>query len=269
MKRVRLIHWNTAEARAKAKLLRAAGYRVEHEPPVDSAVMKDFRAHPPDAVVIDLSRLPGQGRDWAFILRTSKATRQVPIVFVDGDPKKLPRIKKQVPDAEYTTWSRIRSSLKRAIAHPPANPVQPASALAGYSDTPLPKKLGVKPDSTVALVCAPPGFEQMLGKLPVGAKIKRQARGRCDLIVWFARSRKDVEGRVKKLGALAGPGGLWIAWPKQASGVKTDLTQADVRRIGLANGLVDYKIAAIDATWSGLRFTRRKAPRAHARPARA
>lgn len=78
-------------------------------------------------------------------------------------------------------------------------------------------------------------------------------------VAWFTTSRKDLEQRIGQMGALAGKDGLWILWPKASAGLATDLTQAVVREMGLAAGLVDYKIAAIDATWSGLRFTRRKA----------
>ncbi|NNG17367.1 MAG: DUF3052 domain-containing protein [Gemmatimonadales bacterium] len=132
------------------------------------------------------------------------------------------------------------------------------SALAGYSGTPLPKKLGIKAGYVVALVGAPQGFEKTLGRLPDDVQLRKQARGKPDLVVWFARSRKELESRVKRMGALAGVGGLWIAWPKKASGLATDLSQSDVRKVGLASGLVDYKVAAIDETWSGLKFARRK-----------
>ncbi|UCG89489.1 MAG: DUF3052 family protein [Gemmatimonadota bacterium] len=130
--------------------------------------------------------------------------------------------------------------------------------LAGYSGTPLPKKLGIKNGATVVLVGGPKGFESTLGPLPEGVTLRKQARGKCDMIIWFPKSRKDLERRVSELGALAGKGGMWIAWPKQASGVKSDLNQAIVRSSGLAVGLVDYKICAIDETWSGLKFAKRK-----------
>ena len=254
---VRLIHWKAEESEERAERLRAAGYAV-NAAPLSSAFLRELREDPPAAVVIDLSRLPAHGRDVGAALRQSKSTRHIPIVFVDGEPAKVERVRKLLPDAVYTPWSRIRSSLKRAIARPPAEPVATESTLAGYSGTPLAKKLGIKPDYAVALVGGPRGFETTLGKLPAGVVLRRQARGRCDLIVWFCKSQAELKRRVESLGRLAGPGGLWIAWPKQTSGSSSDLTQAIVRATGLAAGLVDYKIAAIDATWSGLRFTRRK-----------
>jgi hypothetical protein len=132
------------------------------------------------------------------------------------------------------------------------------SAPAGYSGTPLPKKLGVKPGTVVLLLGAPEGFEDMLGDLPDGAALVRRASGPCELVIWFPRSRDELESMVDEIGALATPGSLWIAWPKRASGVTTDLSEPVVRQAGLSCGLVDYKICAIDATYSGLKFTRRK-----------
>ena len=255
-RRVRLIHANAAEGKEKASLLRTAGYQVAFEP-VTTALLKKLRDKPPKALVIDLARTPSHGRDVAVAVRHWKATRHVPIVFAGGDPAKIEKIKRLVPDAEYAPWSRIKSALKRAIAHPPQEPVKTASVLAGYSGTPLPKKLGIKPGFTVGLSGAPKDFEKTLGQLPQGVTLRRPARGRCDLLIWFPASRKDLKRRVEKMGAAAGPGGIWIAWPKQASGVETDLTQTAVRGAGLDHGLVDYKICAIDATWSGLKFARR------------
>jgi hypothetical protein len=230
-----------------------------HGLPEGPGALRELTRNPPDAVVIDLGRLPGQGRDVGLLLRRRKATRHVPLVFVEGDPEKVARVRTMLPDAVYTTWRRIRGSLKRALAHPPEAPPVPASALAGYSGTPLPRKLGIKAGSVVALAGAPAGFETTLGPLPDGVVLRRQVRGRCDRIIWFTRSRRDLERRIERLSAaLAERGGLWIAWPKKASGVATDLTQNIVRRTGLDSGLVDYKICAIDETWSGLLFARRR-----------
>ncbi len=257
--RVRLIHWNAEEARERAGRLRAAGYVVEHAPPTGNAALARLRKTPPDAVVIDLARLPAQGRDLALWLREATSTRSVPVVFVGGDPQKVAPIRKLLPEATYTPWSRIRSSLKRAIANPPAAAAA-QSRMAGYSGTPLVKKLGIKENAVVALVGAPRDFEKTLGRLPGGVTLRRRAGSRADLTVWFAKSARDLEGRIARMTASIGRDGLWIAWPKKASGVVTDLSERLVRRTGLATGLVDYKICAIDATWSGLRFARRAAP---------
>ena len=255
--RVRLIHWNADEAREAAARLRAAGYTVQSGP-VDGSTIKALRNTPPAAVVIDLSRLPSGGRDIGVALRMSPATRAVPLVFVGGEAEKVQPIRRLLPDAVFTTWPRIRGSLKKAIENPPASPVAHRSVFAAYAGTTLSKKLGIKAGATVALLDAPDKFDEMLGELPGGVTIRRAARGRPDLMIWFTRSQADVERRIARLGAMAGDGGLWVAWPKRTSGVETDLTQALVREIGLARGLVDYKVCSVDEVWTGLRFTRRK-----------
>jgi CheY-like chemotaxis protein len=260
MHRVCLIHWKAEEAEERIAKLRAAGYEVDYGE-TNPGALRAWRDNPPAAFVIDLSRMPSHGRDVAMALRGYKSTRHTPLIFVEGEPEKIERVKVNLPDAVYTSWSRIRGSLKSAIAKPVASPVVPASNLAGYSGTPLPKKLGVKPNSTVALVGAPKDFEKTLGELPEGVRLKKRADGACDLVVWFVRMRAELYDRIKEMSELtgdAGADGLWIAWPKKASGVASDMTENVVRETGLASGLVDYKICAIDATWSGLKFARRK-----------
>jgi CheY-like chemotaxis protein len=260
MRRVRLIHWNAEEANERAAILREAGYEVVSDVPSGPELLRGLRNAPPDVVVIDLGRLPSQGRDVGLGVRTFRATRHVPLVFVGGELAKIARVKSVLPDATFTSWGRIRSALKRAIEHPPANPVKPDSMLAGYSGTPLPKKLGIKENSVVALVSAPEGFAQTLGELPAGTKLVGPGRrGRCDIVLWFLRSRRGLERGMKAMAARTGPRRLWILWPKKASGLQTDLAEAVVREAGLAAGLVDFKICAVDATWSGLAFTTRHA----------
>ncbi len=137
---------------------------------------------------------------------------------------------------------------------------------AGYSGTPLPRKLGIKPGHAVAFPGAPPGFADTLGPLPDGVRVKRRAGGPLDVIVCFVDRRAALERRLPALrDALDPAGGLWFAWPKRASGVPTDVTEDVVREVGLAAGLVDNKVCAIDATWSGLRLVVRLADRPRAR----
>ncbi len=136
------------------------------------------------------------------------------------------------------------------------------AAVAGYSSTPLPKKLGIKADARVAIVSAPAGFSSCLDPLPEGVRLLESARGRSDVLVFFATRRSELQRRLAKLAnAIDVDGGMWIAWPKRTSMVATDLTEGVIREIGLEHGLVDNKVCAIDETWSGLRFVYRVADR--------
>jgi hypothetical protein len=128
-------------------------------------------------------------------------------------------------------------------------------ATAGYSGTPLDRKLGVKPGHRVALLGAPEGFEGGTLELPDGVTVRRRAGGKADVIVSFHTCRAELARRLPALRAMMEPAaGLWIAWPKRAARMETDMTEDVVREIALPTGLVDNKVCAIDATWSGLRL---------------
>jgi hypothetical protein len=131
--------------------------------------------------------------------------------------------------------------------------------MAGYSSTLLPKKLGIRDGSVVAMLGAPVGFEDTLGDLPSGVETRRQAFGKADVVLLFASSQAELGERFPgATNILADGGRLWILWPKKASRVTTDVGEQEVRTFGLARGFVDYKISAIDVTWSGLCFARRR-----------
>jgi len=126
---------------------------------------------------------------------------------------------------------------------------------AGYSGTPLPRKLGIRDGSRVVLVGAPADFAVTLGDLPPGVELLRPGVGDVDVALLFALDLATLRSRFAPLAAALQPaGGLWVAWPKRSSGIATELSDSAVRELGLAAGLVDNKVCAIDATWSGLRF---------------
>lgn len=129
---------------------------------------------------------------------------------------------------------------------------------AGYSGTPLARKLGIKAGSTVAVLDGPDDFNGLLAPLPDGVTVRTSLRGSIDLVVAFFVAAAACERRLPALAAKIYPdGGLWLAWPKKTSGVPTDLDGSTVRALGLAAGIVDIKVCAIDETWSGLRFAHR------------
>jgi hypothetical protein len=270
--RVRLIHWHEAEAEERGERLRALGCEVDHAILTGPEGFRELRDNPPAAVVIDLSRVPSHGRDVGMALRSYKDTRLVPIVFVGGDPEKVKKIKTHLPDAVYTEWPDIGKALNQAVSSPVVAPVVPRSRMEAYSGSPLPKKLGIRPDTAVFLVGAPEGFRNTLGSLPERVSVedksisalpmvkkgaKRRA-GERRLILWFVRTQRELARDVGKMAVRTPDGGAWIIWPKKGSGLPSDLTQNIVRAAGLAAGIVDFKVCAVDETWSGLLFARRK-----------
>ena len=132
------------------------------------------------------------------------------------------------------------------------------SASAGYSGTPLVRKLGFKPAMRVHYAGAPDGFEALLGELPDGVRVLARPAPELDLAMLFVRERRELERRLPALQAkLASAGMIWVAWPKRASKVATDITEDVVRDVALPRGLVDVKVCAIDETWSGLKLVTR------------
>ncbi|MBN1481122.1 hypothetical protein EH223_01535 [candidate division KSB1 bacterium] len=255
--KVHLFHFNQSEVVYRAEQLKTLGGTVTTQLPDGPQFFKTFKAVPPDVVVIDLSRLPSQGRDIGIYLRTSKATRFIPLIFVDGSPDKIAKTQEQLPDAIYTSWEKIGEALTMALSQPVINPVVPASSLAGYSGTPLPKKLGIKENMIVGLMHAPADFAAQLGQLPPNVTLKNEPEA-VALLLWFVRSVKQLETDISHMKKHAGHARIWMIWPKKTSAKASDLTQQVVRDIGLAAGLVDYKVCAIDETWSGLLFTKKK-----------
>ena len=130
--------------------------------------------------------------------------------------------------------------------------------MAGYSGTPLAKKLGIKEGSRIALINAPENFQSELGELPDGVELMTRPTKSLDIILLFVLTERVLAREFSRLAEkLVTNGMIWIAWPKKSSGVTTDLSFERVQRIGLDVGLVDVKICAIDDTWSGLKFVYR------------
>jgi len=140
---------------------------------------------------------------------------------------------------------------------------RPEEDMAGYSGTPLIKKLGIKEGFRVALVNPPKGFQKELGSLPDKAKFVPSVTNSLDVILLFVNSEAELRRKFVLLAAnLVANGMLWVAWPKKSSGVATDLSFTNVQRLGLDAGLVDVKICAVNDVWSGLKFVYRVKDRA-------
>jgi CheY-like chemotaxis protein len=254
MKTVRLVHWNEDEGLERLKQLEAFGFDTAFDFGDSLFVARQIKSRPPDAVVIDLSRAPSHGREVAHSIRSVKTTRHLPILFVDGEPEKVEKTRQFIPDATFTTWGRIKTALPKAIARPVKNPVLPDHNAWGK---PVVEKLGVKTGFTVALLGSPKGFAATLAPLPARVKFTARPESHADIYICFARTGRELQAHLLAVGE-ADRQTLWLAWPKKASAMKTELDGNVVRETGLNAGWVDFKVCAINETWSGLAFKKRK-----------
>jgi CheY-like chemotaxis protein len=259
MNKITLVIWNAEEAEIRADKLRASGYIVDTTQPNGPPFLRRLTEDPPTAVLIDLTRLPSHGREVAMSIRMRKSTRQLPIIFIGGEAAKVDRIKELLPDASYIQWDDVLPVLQKADhSLLLEDVVVPGSIFDAYAGTPLFKKLGIKSGSKVGLVNHPEGFIKSLGEIPDAVTFLSGSHPDCEIVLWFVHSNQELQDNVQEMAAILGRGSMWIAWPKKTSPFASDLDQGLVREAGLTNNLVDYKICAIDDTWSALLFTHRK-----------
>lgn len=260
---VRLVCWKPELAAVRAAQLEAAGLAVNPEPMTTVKFVAHFKSVNPDALLIDLDRQPSHGHMVAKALRLHPSICRIPIVFAGGAPEKVSRVRAELPDAVYTEWTKAAAAVRRAVREAPSAPVKPDPYMKKYEGTPLLKKLGLKAGMTVALLGAPEGFAEALGDLPDGLKFVPRLTAASKLSLWFVRSAQELSRELPFL-AVRMPDGasLWLVYPKTSGRLRADFNQNDVRAAGLANGLVDYKICAVDGDWTGMKFARKKAARA-------
>ncbi len=255
MPRVRIIHWRAAESGPLIEACRAGGFEVEFDDVPSPALARHIRHHQPDALVIDLTRLPSHGREFAMAIRRTKFSRHIPIVFVDGEPEKVAMVRSQIPDATFATRKQLCARIKSAIAHPVANPIAPPGVMERYGSRTKAQKLGIKPGSTVAVIDPPGDYEAVLGDLGEGVELVENPAAVHPVTLWFMRDPDAVLASLRRMRAIAGKTRLWIVRPK---GPKSQLNENFLREAGNEVGLVDYKICAIDEHWTGIVFARRR-----------
>jgi len=248
-KRIVLIHWNEEEAKPRLKRLRALGFEVEWIAPRGGAGLKPFVQHPPDAFLVDLTRLPSHGRAIAVFFRQRKATRGVPIVFMGGEAEKVGKARELLPDATFLSWedaARLQRDITKAEVRAAIRP----NTMAEYARVPLARKLGVQEGVDTVLIGVPDEVRERLGDF-------EEARTG-DRVLFFARSMRDlINGFEAAAARVRRGGGLWVMWPKKASGAGSDLTLPAIRALALESGWVDYRICSVDDTWSGMLFARK------------
>ena len=235
--------------------IRHAGFAASPYPVRGDGGFRSISENPPDAIVIDLMRMPSYGRTMGALLRERKSTRRIPLVFVRGDPEKAERTRELLPDATFTDLLRIGPAVGRAIRQQPEQPVVPNAA-----SIPLLRKLKIREGAVVALLHAPEGFEARLAPLPEGVRLQAQAQD-ADVIVAFVKSAAAPDRELPSLAREMRKGRtLWLVWPKKSGGLAGNLTMPRIREMCLQVGLIDYKVCAVDETWSAIAVApRRKA----------
>lgn len=252
MARIQLIHWKPAEAEPRIRQLEAAGHEVLYVPPDPQGTLRHLRDQGLEAIVIDLTRSPSHGREVGRACRMSPSLRPIPLIYVDGEPEKVDLIKKILPDASYTGWSKIRSAIKQALRYPVEEPVRPIAYMETFHNKPLWKKLGIKPNDEIALLRAPEDF--LVDQTPDGVRLVNRIAATTAMAIWFVRSQRELmDGLELIVNRIKIP--LWIAWPKQASKLAPDLSFPGIRAETRKAGLRESKVCAIDQHWSSMRLS--------------
>lgn len=242
-----MIHRDLAEAAERAARLRCQGFDAEPYTSLGARGFRGIRANPPAVALIDLTRLPSYGKAIGTLMRESPSLRTIPLVFIEGDPEKNAGVREVLPDAVIAPWTKIDAAIRKAIGQKSKAPMPPQP-----SRTPVAAKLGIRDGSLVALVRAPEGFEL--------AGVRPHPRvDEADVILMFFKSAAALGRELPTLPNLLRKGRkLWILWPKQASAKAGDLTMVRIRDMASPFGLVDYKVCAVDATWSGMVLGQRR-----------
>lgn len=253
--RLCLIVWNEKERQERISNLSLEGNEVLGGIIAGPQFTKTLETAKPDAVVIDLSRLPSQGRDLAVMIRARAGTRQIPIVFVEGAEEKVAAIRGLLPDAEFTTWAELTPALTRVVDSNEKVFLSQSSVFAAYSQKPLAAKLGIKPGHRVCLIGE---TDDLLGdpkNLPAMVEISNDILDDADLYLLCLRSKTELSSKLALITTMVKKSPTWVGWPKKTANIKSDLNQSIVREQCMAVGMVDYKICSINETWSALLFT--------------
>ncbi len=259
--RIRYINWNAAEADEYLEKLRAQGFDAEYDERPASRELAAWRLTPPDLFLIDLTRLPSHGREMGVAIRNSKNLRTVPLVFLDGEPEKVERVKHVLPDAVFVASAKLIPAVKRALREGPVKqPVRPAAMMNRYGNRTVAQKVGIEPQTAVALWEAPGKVEQIFEGLPEGVRWVEPDDECAALAVFFARDEVSLKEAFRLAWRYSHIKKIWVARQKAAPGKKraAAVSETSMRETGLAMGFVDYKVCALSDEWSGLLFARKK-----------
>jgi CheY-like chemotaxis protein len=260
---LRLVCWKGADAERRAAELRRAGYRVVADPLANpGGAVRYFRELNPDAVVIDLDRLPSHGRELGMSLRASKSTCHLPLIFAGGIAEKIDAIRAAIPGAIFAAWDDdVAAAIERAKDQPAAPRLRSPELPKPTGPGALERKLDIKPQTRFAVVALSGDVSwltDLLTSIPDSVVAQHRIDRTTTLALFIVHTRRDL-ARAFALArtSLPSAASFWIIHPKQTSRLAADFNQDDVREAGLGQGFVDYKVCAVDKDWSALKFARR------------
>jgi hypothetical protein len=259
---LRLVCWNEADAERHAAELRREGYRVVAEPLANpGGAVRYFREVDPDAVVIDLDRLPSYGRELGMSLRASKSTCHLPLIFAGGLAAKVDPIRAAIPGAIFAAWEDVLAAVRRAMDQPLAPRLLSRELPKATAPGALERKLDIKAQTHFAIVPLTGDgswLSEILTSIPEGSVPQRRLDASTTLALFLVNTRRElIHAFTQARKSLPRNASLWIVHPKQTSSLAGDFNQDDVREAGLSRGFVDYKVCAINKDWSALKFARR------------
>ncbi len=223
MSRVRLIHWKAEEAQPLIALLKGAGHKVEY--------------------------------DGKF---TSPKTRQVPVVFVDGDPDKVAITKRQVTDMFFTTRAKLLSAINSARKQRLANPIAPGRLFSYHTRTAA-QKMGIAKDARVGVIDGPRDYERVIGEVAEGVEFVEGAQPGCTVLAWFVQDPDSYLEMLPRMRAWVAKTRLWVLWKKGGTTRTGAVTPLLIREAAKELGMIDYKVCSVDKSWSGIALTIKKA----------
>gem|GEM_PF-439199 len=240
-----------------SNLIQALGMELDNITEIEPVSLKRTIDSGCRAIAIDLFCAPSTGRDLGIYLRKYKPSRFLPLVFLGGKEEEVQKIRDILPDAFYLSYEEVRYQLATIIDIVNENPVVPQSVFEAYKNVPLSKKLGIKPGMRIVSINTPEGFVSLLTDID-DLNIIEDYDESNDLILWFLASEEHMTTQYDQIATMIGKGGIWIIWRKKQSSHEPYMNEVMVRKFGLANDLVDYKICSVNREWTGLKFVRRK-----------
>jgi hypothetical protein len=246
--RIVFLHWKREEIRELAS--RILGCAIACYVPIAGEGMKGLKEYPiPDALVIALDRMPSHGRDIGYAFHRQKSTRQVPLVYVGGDPAKVEKIRELLPESTFTDWDRVSEAIRGAIANPAMVLPRPGGEI---STAPVYRKIGLEQGMRIALLGAPAPLEDLAPGLPSGIAIDEEPSIQTAMTLWFVRSEEEFAGGLPEIApALGKKPRLWVFYQRGKG-----LTWTRMLEAAAAYELAQFKIMRLNERWSGVGFGR-------------